>query len=76
MAFTTITPTSLVDPVVGAAGFNPAVQNVAAGAGNGVKFLNNGRTWLRVLNKGAAGTITVVTGATQRGRPRLLLPSG
>lgn len=68
MAFTTITPTTLVDPVVGAAGFNPAVQNVpAAGAGNGVKFLNNGRTWLRVLNKGAAGSITVITGSTLRG---------
>lgn len=68
MAFTTITPATLVDPVIGGAGFNPAIQNVAvAGAGNGVKFVNNGKTWVRVLNKGAAGTITVITGALFRG---------
>jgi hypothetical protein len=68
MAFTTIVPTALVDPVVSAQGFNPAIQNVlTAGAGNGVKFLNNGRTWVRVVNKGAAGTITVITGLLYRG---------
>lgn len=68
MAFTTITPTSIVDPVVSGVGYNPTIQNVAAaGAGNGVKFINNGRTWLRVVNKGAAGTITVITGLLYRG---------
>lgn len=61
MAFTTITPTALADPIGGTIGHG-AILNVTAGVGNGVKFLNNGRIALVVINKGAAGSLTVKSG--------------
>lgn len=67
MAYTTIAVQTLTDPVSSAGLMNTAPQNVAAGAGNGVKFANNGKTVLLVVNKGAAGSLTCLTGATVKG---------
>jgi hypothetical protein len=70
MAFTTITPTTLTKVPTSsgtAAVTNTAPQNVTAGSGNGVKFLNDGKVFVVVVNKGAAGSITFITGATVQG---------
>lgn len=61
MAFADITPVALADPIGGTIGHG-AVSAVTAGVGNGVKFPNNGRTILVVINKGAAGSLTVKSG--------------
>jgi hypothetical protein len=67
MAFTTISQIQLADPVSGTQIFNSPGQAVTAGAGNGIEVVNDGQTFLLIMNKGAAGTLSLITMGTWRG---------
>lgn len=67
MAYATIAVTTLVRPEPSNSANNVAGAAVTPGAGNGVKFANDGHTFLLCLASGLVGAANIVTSAVAYG---------